>query len=293
MSEPGARIYDVGYRSYAGGRRPPWWAVVTVALHAVQRVLGLRRSFRHKILPALAIVIAFLPAIVSLALAVVLEQALDVGDELFTYPDYYGFVLGAVALFAAFVAPEALCTDRRTGMLGLYLAGPLDRVRYLLAKAAAVTGVMLLMTLAPPLFLMSAYAVEGLGPTGWDLLKLLLEILATGVAIAALFAAVGLGVASLTTRKAVAGVAVVLLVLVPGIVAEIAIESGGAPDALSLLGLLAVAGELPVRIFGETPAADAAIGRVSTGLVVAGVLAWTALGAAVTWWSYRRIEARS
>jgi hypothetical protein len=293
MSEPGARIYDVGYRSYGGGRRPPWWAVVTVALHAVQRVLGLRRSFRHKILPALAIVIAFLPAIVSLALAVVLEQALDVGDELFTYPDYYGFVLGAVALFAAFVAPEALCTDRRTGMLGLYLAGPLDRVRYLLAKADAVTGVMLLMTLAPPLFLMSAYAVEGLGPTGWDLLKLLLEILATGVAIAALFAAVGLGVASLTTRKAVAGVAVVLLVLVPGIVAEIAIESGGAPDALSLLGLLAVAGELPVRIFGETPAADAAIGRVSTGLVVAGVLAWTALGAAVTWWSYRRIEARS
>ena len=57
----GARIYDVGYRSYDGPRRPPWWAVLTVALHAIQRVLGLRRSFRHKILPALAIVIAFLP----------------------------------------------------------------------------------------------------------------------------------------------------------------------------------------------------------------------------------------
>jgi hypothetical protein len=293
MSEPGARIYDVGYRSYEGERRRPWWAVVTVALHAVQRVLGLRRSFRHKILPGLAIVIAFLPAIVSLVLAVVLEETLDVGDELFTYGDYYFFILSAVALFAAFVAPEALCTDRRTGMLGMYLAGPLDRGRYLLAKAAAVTGVMLLMTLAPPLFLMSAYAVEGLGPSASELPELALRILVTGVALAALFAAVGLGVASLTTRKAVAGVAVVLLVLVPGIVSEVAIESGGAPDALSLVGLLALAGELALRVFDEPPTEDAAIGRVSTALVVAGVLAWTAVGAAVTWLAYRRIEARS
>jgi len=293
MSEPGARIYDVGYRSYDGERRDPWWAVVTVALHAVQRVLGLRRSFRHKVLPGLAIVIAFLPAIVSLVLAVVLEETLEIGDELFTYGDYYFFVMSAVALFAAFVAPEALCTDRRTGMLGMYLAGPLDRGRYLLAKAAAVTGVMLLMTLAPPLFLMSAYAVEGLGPASSELPELALRILATGLAMAALFAAVGLGVASLTTRKAVAGVAVVLLVLVPGIVAEIAIESGGAPDALSLVGLLALAGELALRVFDEPPSEDAAIGRVSTALVVAGVLAWTAVGAAVTWLSYRRIEARS
>jgi ABC-2 type transport system permease protein len=293
MSEPAARIYDVGYRSYDGERRRPRWAVVTIALHAVQRVLGLRRSFRHKILPGLAIVIAFLPAIVSLVLAVVLEERLDVGDDLVTYGDYYGFVIGAIALFAAFVAPEALCTDRRTGMLGMYLAGPLDRGRYLLAKAAAVTGVMLLMTLAPPLLLMSAYAVEGLGPGASGLPALALRILATGLALAALFAAVGLGVASLTTRKAVAGVAVVLLVLVPGIVAEVLIDSGGAPDAVSVVGLLPLAGELALRVFDEPPSEGSGIGDVSTTVVVGGVLAWTALGAAVTWLSYRRIEARS
>ena len=85
MSESSARIYDVGYRSYDGPRRPPWRAIVTVCLHAVQRVLGLRRSFRHKILPGLAIVIAFLPAIVSIVVAVMLDETMDVGDDLITY----------------------------------------------------------------------------------------------------------------------------------------------------------------------------------------------------------------
>lgn len=291
MTGSGARIYDVGYRSYDGPRRPPPWAVVTVALHAIQRVLGLRRPFRHKVLPAIALVIAFLPAIVSLALAIVLKQALTEDDGLITYADYYFFIASAIALFAAFVAPEALCTDRRTGMLGLYLAGPLDRGRYLLAKAAAVISVMLLMTLAPPLFLLGAYAVEGLGPSASGLPGLLLRVVGTGLAVAVLFAAVGLGVASLTTRKAIAGVVMVLVVLVPGIVAEVAIESGGAPDALSLTGLLGLTTELALRVFGESPS-DGAIGRVSTALVVVGVAAWTALGAAVTWLSYRRIEAR-
>ena len=34
-----------------------------------------------------------------------------------------------VLVFTAFVAPEILCTDRRSGMLGLYLASPLRRAR--------------------------------------------------------------------------------------------------------------------------------------------------------------------
>ena len=62
-SEQGARIFDVGYRSYDGPRSAPVWALVTVWKHTLQRVLGLHRSFRHKVLPAIAVLIAFLPAL--------------------------------------------------------------------------------------------------------------------------------------------------------------------------------------------------------------------------------------
>lgn len=291
-SGTGARIYDVGYRSFEGTRRSPWWAVWVVALHATQRVLGLRRSFRHKVLPGLALLIAFAPAIVSIVLAIVLDEDLSGDDGLVSYGGYYFFIASGISLFAAFVAPEALCTDRRTGMLGLYLAGPLDRRRYLLAKGGAVLGVMLLMTLAPPLFLLAAYVVEGLGPDASDLPLLLLRIVVTGVAVAALYAAVSLGVASLTTRKSIAAVAFVLLVLVPSIVTEVSIESGGAPEELALAALVAVPPELALRVFGEDPSSGEAIGEVPTALVALGALAWTVLGAAVTWLSYRRIEAQ-
>ena len=59
---------------------------------------------------------------------------------------YYAFITAAIILFAALAAPEALCPDKRSRFLGVYLSSPLNRSTYLLAKAIAVIGVLLLVT---------------------------------------------------------------------------------------------------------------------------------------------------
>jgi ABC-2 type transport system permease protein len=289
-----ARIYDVGYRSYDGPRNAPVWAVVTVWRHTVQRVLGLRRSARHKVLPGLALVIAFVPALVFVGIAAFLPVDPILKDILPSYGEYVSTIATALVLFASFVAPEALCTDRRSGMLDLYLAGPLDVPRYLAAKWGAVLAVMLTMTIGPQLFILVAFTVEGAGPSLGDTPLLVARIVASGVGVALFYAAVSMGIASLTTRKAVAGVATVLLLLVSSIGVSAAVESGGAPDELALL-TPAVAEEYAWRVFDDVRGpldVDQPIERVSTELVLAGLAGWILLGAAVCWLSYRRQGAR-
>ncbi|HSL65258.1 MAG TPA: ABC transporter permease [Gaiellaceae bacterium] len=284
-----AHVFGLGYRRYEGPRLRPAAAVVALALFTLRRVLGVGRGGRHKVLPAITLAVAYVPALVSVVVAVLLD---DLGvDDLISYGEYTLFIGSAVALFAALVAPEALCPDRRSGMLGLYLAGPLDRTRYVLAKGAAVLAAMLAITVGPLLFMLLAYVVAGHGPPAGETPGLLLRILAVGVLTALLYASVSLAVSSFTTRRAAAAVAIVLLVLVPPSVSGTAIESAGAPDELDLIGFPLVASELSYRIFDEPATDDAPIHDVSTWLVAGSLVAVVAVGAAVAWLRYRRLEA--
>jgi ABC-2 type transport system permease protein len=286
---PDARLFDLGYRSYDGPRHPPARAILTLAVFTARRVLGLGRGAMHKVLPAITLGIAFLPALASVVFAVVANDIV-VGD-LISYGEYTFFIGSALALFASLVAPEALCPDRRTGMLGLYLAGPLDRTRYLAAKGGGVVGVMLLITVAPLLFMLVAFVVAGFGPSLGETPLLLLRIIGSGVATALLYASLSMAVSSFTTRRAVAAVATVLLLLVPVSVARSAIESAGAPDELDLISFPFVAANLSYRIFGETPEEAEPIAELSTVVVTAGLAAAIVAGFLVCWLRYRRIEA--
>ena len=64
-----ARIVDRGYRPYDGPRRGQSGAIATLVRHTAQRVLGLHRSARSKLLPMAAAGIAFIPAIVFVGIA--------------------------------------------------------------------------------------------------------------------------------------------------------------------------------------------------------------------------------
>jgi len=283
-----ARLFDLGYRSYDGPRERPARAILTLAVFTVRRVLGLGRGARHKVLPAITLAIAFLPALASVAFSAIANH-IPV-DDLITYGDYMFIIGSALALFATLVAPEALCPDRRTGMLGLYLAGPLNRTRYLVAKGAGVLAVMLLITLGPLLFMLLAFFLAGYGPSARETSELLLRILSAGVATALLYASLSMAVSSFTTRRAAAAVAVVLVLAVPVSVVRSAIESAGAPNSLDLLSFPFVAADLAYRIFGEQPDDDAPIEALATWVVAGGLGAAIVAGALLCWLRYRRIE---
>lgn len=283
-----AHVFGLGYRRYEGSRLRPAAAVVALALFTLRRVLGVGRGGRHKVLPAITLVIAYLPALLSVAFSVILE-GLAV-DDLISYGDYMFIIGTALALFAALIAPEALGPDRRSGMLGLYLAGPLDRSRYLVAKWAGVLAGMLLITVGPLLFMLLAFVLAGFGPSAGEVPGLLLRIVAAGMATALLYTSLALAVSSFTARRAAAAVGIVLLLFVPSTVVRAAIESADAPNELDLISSPLVAADLAYRIFGETPDGSDPVSELSTWLVVGGLGAAILVGALVCWLRYRRLE---
>lgn len=290
MSAPGgdARIVDRGYRRYDGDRGGTGTAVRSLVRHSVQRALGLRRTPWAKVLPVLSVAIAYLPAIAFVGMAAFLPRQLVQEGILPDYGEYYGFITSAIVVFTAFVAPELLCTDRRTRMLGLYLASPLDRTTYLAAKALAVGLVLTLVTIGPPLLMLVAFTLEGAGPGGVsDWLALFWRIVVSGVVMAAVHAALSLAAASLTDRKAVASAGVILTLLLSSAVTGALVDGAGAPVELELLNLLALPFELVSRIYPDT---EDVRPELSTGLLVAANAGWTALFAAVVVVRYRRLE---
>ncbi|HSL59555.1 MAG TPA: ABC transporter permease [Acidimicrobiales bacterium] len=283
-----ARIVDRGYRRYEGERGGTAVAIRSLVRHSVQRALGLRRTPWSKVLPVLSVAIAYLPAIAFVGMAAFLPTQLVAEGILPDYGEYYGFITSAIVVFTAFVAPELLCTDRRTRMLGIYLASPLDRTTYLAAKAIAVGLVLSLVTLGPPLLMLIAFTFEGAGPGGVvDWLVLFGRIVLSGVVIAAIHAALSLAAASLTDRKAVASAGVILVLLLSSAVTGALVDGAGAPVELELFNLLGIPFELVSRIYPDTPDVRP---ELSTGLLAAANLGWTLLFTAVLVIRYRRLE---
>ena len=290
VNDGDARILDRGYRRYDGPRRGVRGAVSSLVWHSIQRALGLKRPAGAKFFPALSLLIAFVPAIVFVGMAALLPDDLIAEDLLPSYAEYYGFVVSAIFIFTAFVAPEVLCPDRRNGMLGLYLASPLTRDSYLLAKTGAVLAVLGVGVIGPPLLMLVAFTLEGAGPDSpGDFLVLLLRIVAAGAAVTATYTAVSLAASSITERKAFASAGVIILLLVSSAVTAILVEDLDAPEWVWGFNLVGMPFELVQRIYGEHDPLDEAA-DVSTAVVVVANVTWTVAGAALVRWRYTRLS---
>lgn len=292
MTAPaGARIIEGGYRSFDGVRTGRRGAIRSVAVHTTQRALGLRRAGRYKILPVLAALLAYVPAIVYAGLAALLPPDTFLENDLLpTYAEYYFFITSAIVVFAAFVAPEVLCTDRRTGMLGLYLASPLTRYTYLASKAISVMGVLAIVTLGPPLFLLIAYVLIGTGPDGpADVGLFFVRIVAAGTLVSAFFGSMSMAVSSLTDRKAAASAAIVVMLLLSGVVTSSLVEGAEVSVRILLANLFVLPFEAVIRIFGES-SEDLFFQQLGTGEVIAATIAWCLLFAGIVVVRYRALE---
>ncbi len=297
-----AQIYDQGYRRYEGERTGLTGAVRTLITHSIRHALGIGRSAKFKTIPVLVIIFAYLPAVAFVGLAALLPEDLVAEGVLPTYAGYYSYVVGAIYLFAAFVAPLLLCTDRRTGMLGVYLASPLNRVTYLLGKALATLILLLIVTLGPPLLMLVAFSLESVGPAGFiEWIRVFLQIVVSSLVIGLLFSSVSLAVAAATDRWVVATAAAVLIMPGSAILTDALVYGAGLTDTLHLLNIPNMPRELIYRIHDEaragsgSPLGDASLWterEVSTWSLWASWCVYMTATIGFIWFRYRKLLVR-
>ena len=149
-----ARLEDIRYARYDGVRRPPWFALVSLARWSALGALGARKSWRAKFLPITLTLIAFLPAFAVLAIRAIVGQSFaDRFPELIPYRQYLTEIGLDVTIFAAILCPELLCPDRRDNVLSLYLSTAVSRFTYVAGKFLAALVPLLCLTLLPVLLL--------------------------------------------------------------------------------------------------------------------------------------------
>ncbi len=284
-----ARIFDQGYRRYDGPRTGTTGAIRSLVKHSVRHALGLGRKTQHKVVPIGIIVMAYLPAAVFIGAAALIP--VDTEEFLPSYAEYYGFVAATIYLLAGFTAPELLCSDRRSGLLGVYLASPLNRTRYLQGKAIGVFLILLLVTLGPPLLMLIAFSLQNMGPDGFvEWIRVFGRIVASSAVIGVLYTAIGLGISATTDRIPVATATIMALIPGSAVVTDLLVDEAGVDPAVRLLNLLFLPRAIVFRIHDELGGWPTR--ENPTWTLWAALAAWTLVSLTWVWFRYRTLLVR-
>ena len=290
-SSTSAQIFDQGYRRYTGPRTGVIGAEKSLITFSAKTALGMGRAARFKIVPVLIIISAFVPAGVFIGVAALFGEEIEGFGFLPTYAGYYGYVIAAIYLFAGFVAPELLSPDRRTGMLGMYLAAPLNRPTYLLGKAIAVVAMILIVTLGPTLLMLIAYSLEDIGPSGlWDWIATLGRVILSSLVFGSMFAAVGLAISATTDRSMIATATILAIFPASAIVTDLLVDVADLTPHLRLANLPNLPRDLVFRIHGERGLW--ATRDNPTWTLWAAWFGWMSISVSFIWFKYRRLLVR-
>lgn len=281
-------IYDLGYRHYDGARLGRQAAIFSLYFYTLRGAFGIGRRASAKIMPVAITILAFIPAIVQLGIAGLLTQQVDIISP----ENYFGFVEVPVALFCAAVAPEICGRDMRQRTLSLYFSRALSRTDYALAKLAAFATAVAFLTLLPQFVLVigNGLANEDLAAYVQDNWKDIPRTVAAGAALAVTAAAVSLAIASQTSRRSYATVAVVAWFLLTLPIAGILVyEVGGAGRLASYLSPFDFMYGAVIWIFNVDPGTDSTQAEAGFALWTYGV-AVAAYAAAGIYFTVRRFQ---
>ncbi len=201
---PAGVIHDIGYQRYTGVRLGRGYAARSLYTHGVRTVFGLGRSGKAKIFPWFVVGVLFVVATVDVA---VRSQT---GLMPITYLKFADDVTLLLVLFIAAAAPELVSRDLRNKVLPLYFSRPLRRIDYAWAKFLALSTAVWLL-LAGPLLLVFVGGAFGL-PTWhqrWHEFGDFLGGLGLAAIYALVFAAFGLVISSILSRRLVAAAVIV------------------------------------------------------------------------------------
>jgi ABC-2 type transport system permease protein len=278
-------VADRRFQHYQGRRLGVAYSFLSLYLHSIGWVLGLKRSARYKIVPALFLLAAFAPAAVIIVVATVAPP----DTQLPTYSDYYAFVLPPIYLFMAITMPELICPDRRHGTLRMYMTSNLNPVSYLAAKVLAGWTVLAIVTVLPVLLLLGGYSLFGHGPGALsDAFKTIGQILAAGFELAIFYGTVAMAISSLTDRNSFASAGIILTFVLAGAALGILQGPLKAPDWVRLVNIPQLPTDFMFRIYGvPLPAADAAPSNIPMWQIASAFAGWVLGGLAVLAYRYR------
>jgi ABC-2 type transport system permease protein len=293
-------VFDIGYQRYTGRREGRGRSRLAIFKDGFRTALGFGRGARAKILPWL-----FLGVLTAIALvmAIVAGAADRLGGpgtaeraNLPSHSDFYGIASIILFVFAAVVAPELLCPDRRNRVMSLYLVRPLTGSDYIMSRWAAFLVVMLAAVWLPQVILFLGLSMGDAVPMEY-LRNHWLDVprfVAAGAAMAGYVTTLALLTASFTTRRAYASVFLVgLFIITTPFTVGLAEEVGGkAGQWISMFNLTNIPAHVNDVIFGNVSeiTEDAPARELGSALLVSWYVVWTLVPASILWWRYRRLS---
>ena len=211
-------IYDLGYQSYSGPRYGRWHAIRTLFAYSFRAAFGIGRGEAARRMPIVVTAMVFMPALSQVGVASATGMI-----NFIHYSNYLEFSAILLGLFAAAQAPELIVTDKQSGVLSLYLSRPLRATDYALAKLAALTAAMLVLTVGPQLvlFIGKILLAAKLWPAFTGEFSKLWPILVGSLLISLFFATIALALASFAVKRAYGTAAVIAFFLLTPAFAEI------------------------------------------------------------------------